>query len=285
MKAGTIFGAILALTLMGTSCARTLNEADTVVAADTDSTIDGRIVGGRTVDISAHPHQVSMRLKSILSSSASYSHNCGGSIISESIVLTAAHCVIAKVPSQYQIVAGTNQRRSADGAIATVKEIIIHEQYSPSTYSNDVAIMVLGTPLPINNFTIKAVPLAEEGSLNGATATVSGWGTLSSGGTSPTMLQEVKVPIVSNEICNADYSGLITDSMLCAGVRGTGGKDACQGDSGGPLLVNNKLAGIVSWGYGCAQANYPGVYANVSYLLPWILEKIAEVELTLLSQN
>ncbi|XP_054738780.1 trypsin zeta-like [Anastrepha obliqua] len=271
---------------MGTSCAHTLNEADTVVVADTDSAINGRIVGGRTVDISAHPHQVSMRLKSNLSSSASYSHYCGGSIISESIVLTAAYCVTAKEPSQYQIVAGANQRRSADGAIATVKEIIIHEQYSASTYDNDVAIVVLGTPLPINNFTIKAVPLAEEGSLNGATATVSGWGTLSTGGSSANLLQEVNVPIISNEICNANYyDGLITDSMLCAGVRDTGGKDACDGDSGGPLLVNNKLAGIVSWGVGCAQANYPGVYANVSYLLPWIREKIAEVELTLLSQN
>lgn len=88
----------------------------------------------------------------------------------------------------------------------------------------------------------------------------------------------MKVPVVSNEICNQSYSGGITDAMLCAGLLDVGGKDVCQMDSGGPLLVSGKLAGVVSWGNGCGLPNFPGVYANVWYLLPWLRDNIAKVE-------
>ncbi|XP_036334692.1 trypsin zeta-like [Rhagoletis pomonella] len=283
MKFITIFGTILALALAGTTLCAPHSEADT----SADTTAEGRIVGGNTIDISVHPHQVTLRVKSLLYPTNSYSHNCGGSIVSAYTIVTAAHCVIARVASEYQVVAGTNHRRGADGIISVVKEIIMNENYNPSTIDNDIALLVLATPLPINNFTIKPVELADVPSLNGATATVTGWGTLVQGGSSPNLLQEVKVPIVSNELCDQDYgsAGLITDSMLCAGVRGVGGKDACQGDSGGPLLVNGKLAGVVSWGYGCADYRYPGVYSNVTHLLPWLREKIAAIDATFLREN
>ena len=67
--------------------------------------------------------------------------------------------------------------------------------------------------------------------------------------------------------CNVSYSGDIADSMICAGEAG---KDSCQGDSGGPMTCDGFLCGIVSWGYGCADANYPGVYTEVSYFVDWI---------------
>lgn len=284
MKTNFIFVSVLAIAFMNTAWARTLTATDLTDSAEAgiSNMKDERIVGGYTVDITSHPHQVSMRYKGILTPQRNYAHNCGGSIYSEHIIITAAHCVIGKVASQYQIVAGANEKRSVDGALTPVKEIIMHEKYDPQTLNNDIALMVLGAPLPINNVTIKAIPLANKPSPNGATATVTGWGTLVQGGVSPDLLQEVKVPIISNELCQQDYvSSLISDSMLCAGVRGLGGKDACQGDSGGPLLVDGKLAGVVSWGNGCARPNYPGVYANVTHLLPWLLEKIAVVESTL----
>ncbi|XP_037943480.1 trypsin zeta-like [Teleopsis dalmanni] len=236
--------------------------------------VDGRIVGGKTVPIGAHPHQISLRYKSIFTPENAYRHRCGGSIYAENVVITAAHCIISTVPSQFQVVAGTNYRQGSDGAIVPVKEIIMHENYNPDTYDNDIAVLILGSPLPINNLTIKAIDLAVEDSIDGQNCVISGWGTTTEGGIAADSLQEVTVPIVSNEICNKDYEGLITDSMLCAGRRGVGGKDACQGDSGGPLLVNGKLAGVVSWGYGCARPEYPGVYAKVSYLHAWLLEKI-----------
>ena len=105
--------------------------------------------------------------------------------------------------------------------------------------------------------------------------TVSGWGTLSSGGQSPDKLMEVDVPYVTNEICNSAeaYGGQVQDTEMCAGFK-EGGKDSCQGDSGGPLVVphNNGFVqvGVVSWGDGCAAKDKYGVYANVAALKGWI---------------
>ena len=94
------------------------------------------------------------------------------------------------------------------------------------------------------------------------------------GGSATNNLQYVRVPAITNSACNAAYGGSITDSMICAGYPGIGGKDACQGDSGGPFVCNNNgnavIAGVVSWGYGCAHAKYPGVYARVTTVLDWV---------------
>ena len=95
-----------------------------------------------------------------------------------------------------------------------------------------------------------------------------------SGGSATNTLQWVRVPAITNAACNAQYGGSITDSMLCAGYPGVGGKDACQGDSGGPFVCNEGgkaiVAGVVSWGYGCADANYAGVYSRNTAALDWI---------------
>ena len=84
----------------------------------------------------------------------------------------------------------------------------------------------------------------------------------------------VRVPAITNAQCNSAYGGSITDSMICAGYPGVGGKDACQGDSGGPFVCNDGgkaiVAGTVSWGFGCADANYPGVYSRTTAALDWI---------------
>ena len=97
---------------------------------------------------------------------------------------------------------------------------------------------------------------------------------LLSGGSSPNTCQFVRVPAITNAACNNDYGGSITDSMICAGYPGVGGKDACQGDSGGPFVCNDGgkavIAGVVSWGNGCALADYPGVYARTTHFLDWI---------------
>nr|CAI5835085.1 unnamed protein product [Callosobruchus analis] len=101
-----------------------------------------------------------------------------------------------------------------------------------------------------------------------------GWGATKQNGQTATKLQEVKVPIMSNVDCKkTGYGSRITDNMMCAGYP-EGKKDSCQGDSGGPLLVQNgtayQIVGIVSWGEGCAQANYPGVYTRVNRYISWI---------------
>jgi trypsin len=118
---------------------------------------------------------------------------------------------------------------------------------------------------------VQPIPLTSFEPAAGALSVVSGWGTLSSGGSLPSQLQAVEVFIVSRTECNNAYAayGGITVNMICGGVPG-GGKDSCQGDSGGPLVVGGQLAGIVSWGVGCALPNYPGVYSNVATLKSWV---------------
>ena len=110
----------------------------------------------------------------------------------------------------------------------------------------------------------------------GQLVTVAGWGTTSSGGLGSGVALQVPIPIVSNTTCASNYPlETITGGMICAGFA-EGGRDSCQGDSGGPLFgtpageTKSTLVGVVSWGYGCAIAGYPGVYARVSYYAAWI---------------
>lgn len=241
---------------------------------------DTRIVGGSEVDISRHPHQISMRAKSILSPGDPYRHSCGGSIISSTYILTAAHCIIGTVASQILVVAGSNNRRGSDGVAVPVEKMLMHNGYDSNTFNYDVALLKLPVPLPLNNLTIRAIELADKSPNPGMMATATGWGRLTEGGVAPETLQEVNVPIVSRSVCSDDYGPKIniTDAMLCAGYRGVGGKDSCQNDSGGPLIVNGKLTGIISWGFGCGRPEYPGVYADVAHVREWINDGIRQLE-------
>ena len=104
-------------------------------------------------------------------------------------------------------------------------------------------------------------------------------------GFSPETCQYVRVPTIKNKDCNSDYEDYplsITNSMICAGYRGVGGKDACSGDSGGPLICNHGdkaiLAGVVSWGKGCGDKNFPGVYSRVTHVLDWIIDNMVMID-------
>lgn len=164
---------------------------------------------------------------------------------------------------------------SPNQVTATVSEIINHPNYDSDTYNNDMSLLKLSSPVSFTNY-IQPVCLTSynTGPDTGSDVWVTGWGTLSSGGSSPDKLQEVMVPVVSQSQCDSSYSSQginINDNMLCAGQTG---KDSCQGDSGGPLVykINSTWvqAGVVSFGIGCAQSNYPGVYARVSQYVSWI---------------
>lgn len=136
--------------------------------------------------------------------------------------------------------------------------------------------MLLLTSSLIFGPSVATIPLPVQGEYlpEGTQAFVSGWGALYEGGPFPEQLHAVSVPIVSNERCNIFYNVIgwtITETMICAGYD-EGGRDACNMDSGGPLTANGQLVGIVSWGAGCAQPNFPGVYANVANLRSFITE-------------
>merc|ERR1719436_123990 len=127
------------------------------------------------------------------------------------------------------------------------------------------------------------LPSPQQSIASGKECWITGWGTLQSGGSTPRYLQEAAVTTVSNSECNQAYSGRITEAMLCAQGRDGNGDvtDACQGDSGGPLVCEDDnepgkyvLHGATSWGKGCAQADYPGVWARITEVLPWIHEQM-----------
>jgi secreted trypsin-like serine protease len=230
-----------------------------------------KIVGGTNADITEFPWQISMQTTSGF-------HFCGGSILDAEWILTASHCVDGQSPSAFRIVAGvTRVSQSSSGQVRNVAQIIMFPGYVTPEQGKDVSLVRLSTPLTLNSTTVKAIPIvtaadASAGVTNpGVNSTVTGWGTLSSGGSSPDILQKVTVPLISNADANAAYQpeGItITADQLGAGLLGVGGRDSCQGDSGGPLVVQTasgtKLAGVVSWGFGCADANFPGMYARVS---------------------
>ncbi|KAF5283119.1 hypothetical protein FQA39_LY17426 [Lamprigera yunnana] len=224
--------------------------------------LDGRIVGGHPVSIKDYNYQISLQYFG--------GHYCGGSIISETVVLTAAHCTSGSSPSYFEILYGTDDLYSG-GGLVSVSEIFVHSQYNPSRIDYDVSILHLGGSISFSD-SAKPVVLTStpQNAGNLRSATVSGWGALSSGGGSPSVLYAVDVVEYTNEDCNSAY-GSITDRMICFASPG---KDACQGDSGGPLndVSNKEQVGIVSWGRGCALPAYPGVYSNVYTLKSWIDE-------------
>ena len=113
---------------------------------------------------------------------------------------------------------------------------------------------------------------------DGTKCWITGWGTLTSGGATPNILQQAQVPVVNRTRCDVAYPGQIHDSMICAGLD-QGGIDSCQGDSGGPMVCETGgkfyLQGVTSWGYGCASPGKFGVYAKVKYLLRWVNQEVS----------
>ena len=240
------------------------------------------IVGGEGVDISEYPYQVALYKKYKSRGQDTYYQVCGGTIINEEWILTAAHCVNRTKAGDWAILAGKTYLSTATISDLTfVSGLEVYPGYRDVTAGKDCALMHLSTPLDLSDPNIAAIQWltsaeASAGYTDAGLASVtSGWGTLSSGGSSPDQLQAVAVPLVSNADAAAAYgSRNITDDQLAAGVLGVGGKDACQGDSGGPLVVEVgnvvKVAGITSWGNGCALPDYPGMYGRVSSFDSWI---------------
>ncbi|XP_054738821.1 trypsin beta-like [Anastrepha obliqua] len=224
--------------------------------------LDGRIVGGAATTISSVPWQISLQ--------RSGSHSCGGSIYSSTIIITAAHCLQGVSTSILKIRAGSSYWNSG-GVLLQVSAYSNHEGYSSSTMQNDIAVIRLASSLSFSS-TIKAIGLADTAPADGAAAAVSGWGTTVSGSAAlPTQLRYVNVSVVSLANCSSSsygYGNAVTETMICAY---TAGKDSCQGDSGGPMVSGGVLVGVVSWGYGCAYANYPGVYSDVAALRSWVV--------------
>ncbi|KAK3520228.1 hypothetical protein QTP70_019507 [Hemibagrus guttatus] len=236
--------------------------------------LNNKIVGGEDASPGSWPWQVSIQRNGF--------HFCGGSLINENWVLSAAHCFQSYTAPEIIVYLGmgslegtnsNNQQRSAS-------IVINHQEYDATTNNNDIALVQLSSAVTFNDYVMPVCLAASSSNFSGGTNVwVTGWGDIASevALSSPQTLQEVQVPIVSNSVCAESYPDL-TDNMMCAGLA-QGGKDSCQGDSGGPLVVKDNgvwiQAGIVSFGNGCALPNFPGVYTRVSQYQDWINSRIS----------
>ncbi|KAG8010258.1 Serine protease hepsin [Nibea albiflora] len=239
-----------------------------------------RIVGGVDARQGSWPWQVSLQYDGV--------HQCGGSIISNRWIVSAAHCFPERYRfvNRWRVLLGSIYNKPVNANVAEVKTIVYHSSYLPFVDANiddnsrDIAVLALTQPLTFNEY-IQPVCLPAYGQrlIDGQMGTVTGWGNVGYYGHLADVLQEANVPIISDTVCNAPdyYDNQITTSMFCAGYE-KGGTDACQGDSGGPFVADDclsktsryRLLGVVSWGTGCAMAKKPGVYTRVSRFLPWI---------------
>lgn len=268
------------VTLLGiVSLQNVVQSADATPTAPADWARAFTIVGGQPATPGEWPWQTLVR---------SGPYMCGGTLIHQQWVLTAAHCVVNKqnvtfAPADVTVTLGEHDRSKPEGTEQKINviQVIPHPDYTAPWNDHDIALLQLAMPATLGP-AVGIVPLVVSPTddalvAHGAPSVVTGWGVTAEGGGTAAELQEVMVPVVSNQACQAAY-GQITVGMLCAGYD-EGGKDSCQGDSGGPLVVPTtdngwKLAGVVSFGYGCARPGFYGVYTRVSTYTGWIEEKI-----------
>ncbi|TDG41793.1 hypothetical protein AWZ03_011787, partial [Drosophila navojoa] len=199
-------------------------------------------------------------------------HMCGGSVISQRVVCSAAHCfeINDTMPVQYRdsenfvVVAGvTSLNVKTEFTVEyLVEQIIGHHNYIRSTLENDIALLFLNDIIPDDSLYIRPVSLVKQPFSPGTFCVISGWGNQNK------QLMQAIIPTVPQGLCSFIYM-FLPKSQMCAGWL-SGGIDACRGDSGGPLVCMNSLTGIISWGVDCGRRFFPGVYTNISYFIPWI---------------
>uniref|UniRef100_A0A8C0WRP9 Peptidase S1 domain-containing protein n=1 Tax=Castor canadensis TaxID=51338 RepID=A0A8C0WRP9_CASCN len=223
-----------------------------------------KIVGGYTCEENSVPYQVSLH--------DGYSYYYGSSLINDLWVVSAAHCYDYYI----QVRLGEHNIKVIEGDEQFIKaaKAIRHPSYNSKTLDNDVLLINLSSPASLNS-RVATVFLPSSCAPAGTQCLISGWGnTLSSGVKIPDLLQCLEAPRLSQAYCEVSYPGKVTSNMVCAGFL-EGGKDSCQDDSSGPVVCNGELQGIVSWSYGCALKDNPGIYTKVCRYLDWIQDTIA----------
>ncbi|XP_053334760.1 enteropeptidase [Clarias gariepinus] len=241
----------------------------------TSEGVDGRIVGGEDAVKGAWPWIASLRFTG--------RHICGAAIIDSQWLVTAAHCVYGRNIhlSNWNVVLGLHaqyESNTSDRQHHNVDQIIMNQNYNKRTKDSDIALMHLQDKITFTDYIQPiCLPGPNQQFETERKCFIAGWGRLTEGGNTADVLQQAVVPLINNSVCQErlpEYK--ITEQMVCAGYP-EGGIDSCQGDSGGPLMCEEEdaswvLAGVTSFGRGCARPGRPGVYALVPKFTDWILE-------------
>ncbi|MCX2731161.1 serine protease [Saccharopolyspora sp. NFXS83] len=222
------------------------------------------IVGGQDADIADNPFVVALL-------TPDGQQFCGGSLVSETKVVTAAHCTTGSQPSEINVLSGQTNISGTGGTVSEVSNVWVHPEYTDATQGFDVSVLTLAAP--VQEAPVELATADDAGYAPGTDATILGWGTTSEGGSTSDNLKQATVPVSSDADCSAGYAEYSPDSMVCAGLP-EGGVDACQGDSGGPIVADGRLIGVTSWGEGCARPGKPGVYARVGAYNDVLTEQI-----------
>ncbi|XP_042889872.1 trypsin beta-like [Penaeus japonicus] len=242
-----------------------------------------RIIGGATSAVNQFPWMANLKysnMKKVL---------CGAVVVSDSHVLTAAHCLSGVNHRKLRVTVAEHNIKTGwetEDTSRRIARVSFHPRHNPSRVNvADIAVITLDHPLPLNHFPVQPVclPASDGPRFDGEMGTVVGWGTTNADRNDhmyPDELQAVRVPILSNAECQeTGYGSIIKNNLLCAGNMTHGGKDACFGDSGGPLTVlqdgRHVLIGLVSFGHSCALPSWPGIYTRVSEYRSWIDSQIA----------
>jgi len=240
--------------------------ATALLGAPSAAAAPSPIVGGTTTTTTAYPFVMQI-------TDASQNQFCGGTLVSATKVVTAAHCMAGETPAAVRVVGGRTYLNGTNGTVSKVSGIWVNPDYTDATKGDDVAVLTLSTSMPYTP--AKYVTSADTSVYAaGTTARILGWGTTSENGSSSNQLRTATVPVVADSGCQSSYgSDFVQSDMVCAGYS-SGGVDTCQGDSGGPLLIGGVLAGITSWGEGCAEVGYPGVYTRLATFSDLVTEQI-----------
>ncbi|KAH8324038.1 hypothetical protein KR074_008619 [Drosophila pseudoananassae] len=202
-------------------------------------------------------------------------HFCGGAIISKDVILTAAHCLFLSSwklnPSDIVVVAGTPKRMRKTSAtqVMKAKYIIAHSQYGSLSYAYDIGVVILEGKLYFNAY-VASIEVTQLPPRVGKQCTTLGWGAVINYGPVPNEIVNVNLVIQSRDKCDA-YGYSFQGGMLCVSNPSYDDSDSCEGDSGGPLICDGKVYGIVSFGTGCGEPRFPGIYTDVYSYLGWIM--------------
>ncbi|RWS05137.1 Clotting factor B-like protein, partial [Dinothrombium tinctorium] len=255
------------------------------------------IVGGNIAYQAKWPWIASIMIKR---GESEFEHICGGNIISDFFILTAAHCFPQNADAT-KFMVGIGDNRLENTTKFQVEQIYTHPNYTSRLHYNDIALVQLEYGIRFTD-TIRPIclPFSKDGKIEatfGDEASIAGWGHESYGGQTTNLLREASVNLISLDQCNKSYARLksskltngVTEKFICAGTE-DGSRDSCSGDSGGPLVIKSNFSssaetdsnfdgtyyqiGVISFGYQCALKDFPGVYTKVDSYLDWILSHV-----------